>query len=377
QAKSMKRSEVVASSKAFFDRVRAEEDKKVAVALEKLGVDWTGGAGAGAPGQVQMTLATVGGDAKVAAGNAVKVRGTVKNVGGSPVYRTRAVLKSDNLLFDENEMVFGKLAPGASKSFELTVKVPKNSLTRTDIIHADVMAQGPVKASSADLMLNIDGKARPQFAYTYQTIDDVSGNKDGLVQRGERVHLLMKVKNIGHGAALKTEAILRNGQGQEGILISAGRFDGKELAVGATKPFSFVYEVSPDFKGEDFQLELMVGDTILGESVTDKIKIKVAPGPVAVQPDSAVVTVAKGEALLREAPVDGALVIGRAAKGISFKATGKAGPFTRVEIEPNRFAFVNTTEVHGGGSVQGSFKPEWHVTPPVLTVSAPTVVNGN
>jgi hypothetical protein len=81
--------------------------------------------------------------------------------------------------------------------------------------------------------------------------------------------------------------------------------------------------------------------------------------------------VAKGEALLREAPVDGALVIGRAAKGLSFKATGKAGPFTRVEIEPNRFAFVNTAEVHGGGSVQGSFKPEWHVTPPVLTVVAP------
>jgi carboxyl-terminal processing protease len=377
QAKSMKRSEVVASSKAFFDRVRAEEDKKVAQAIEKLGVDWSAGPTSGAPGQLQVSLAPLGGDGKVAAGNSVKVRGTVKNVGGSTVYRARAVLKSDNLLFDENEMVFGKLAPGASKTYDLTVKVPKNSLTRTDVIHADVLAQGPVKAGSAELMVNIDGKPRPQFAYTYQTIDDVQGNKDGLVQRGERVRLLMKVKNIGHGASLKTEAILRNGQGQEGILISAGRFDGKELPVGATKPFSFVYEVSPDFKGEDFQLELMVGDTILGESVTDKIKIKVAGGPVAVQPDSEVVTVASGEAMLREAPVDGALVIGRASKGLSFKATGKSGPFTRVEIEPNRFAFVNTADVHGGGTVQGTFKPEWHVTPPVLTVSAPTVVNGN
>jgi len=28
----------------------------------------------------------------------------------------RAVLKSDNPLFDENEMVFGKIAPGASKT---------------------------------------------------------------------------------------------------------------------------------------------------------------------------------------------------------------------------------------------------------------------
>jgi carboxyl-terminal processing protease len=191
------------------------------------------------------------------------------------------------------------------------------------------------------------------------------------------VRLLMKVKNIGHGAALKTEAILRNGQGQEGILISAGRFDGKELPVGATKPFSFVYEVSNDFKGDELQLELMVGDTILGESVTDKIKVKVASSPSAVQPESGVVTVAKGEAVLREAPVDGALVVGRAAKGISFKATGKAGLYTRVELEPNRFGFVSTADVAAGSAASGTFKPEWHVTPPVLTVNAPTVVTSN
>jgi carboxyl-terminal processing protease len=377
QTKSLKRQEMIAQSKAFFEKVRVEEDKKVAAALEKLGVDWSAGPASQPQAQLQVALAPIGGGNKVAAGDSVKVRGTVKNVGSAPVYRARAVLKSDNLLFDENEMVFGKIAPGASKTYDLTVKVPKNSLTRTDIIHADLMAQGPVKASGTEMVLNIDGKQRPQFAYSYQTIDDIQGNKDGQVQPGERVRLLVKVKNIGHGAALKTEAILRNGPGQEGILISAGRFDAKDLAPGAVKPISFVYEVGPDFKGEDFQLELMVGDTILGESVTDKIKVKVAGAPAPVQAESGVVTVSKGEAVLREAPVDGALVVGRAPKGLGFKATGKAGNFTRVELEPNRFGFVSTADVTAGGSVQGTFKPEWHVTPPVLMVKAPTVVNGS
>src|SRR5260370_10511750 len=79
---------------------------------------------------------------------------------------------------------------------------------------------------------------------------------------------------------MRTQAVLRNGAGQQGIMISAGRFDAKELAPGETKTFSFVYEVRPEFRGDDYQLELAVGDTILGESVTDKIKIKVAPaGP--------------------------------------------------------------------------------------------------
>jgi carboxyl-terminal processing protease len=376
QAKSQKRLELVAASKAFFDKTRADEEKKVSAALEKLGVDWSPGPAVAGGGQLQVSLAPVGGDGKVAAGNSARVRGTVKNLGNTTVYRARAVLKSDNMMFDENEMVFGKVPPGGSKTYELTVKVPKNSLTRTDTIRAEVMAQGTIKANPAEMMLNIEGKQRPQFAYTYQTIDDVGGNRDGQVQPGEKVRLLVKVKNIGRGAALKTEAILRNGPGQEGILISAGRFDAKELAPGATKPFSFVYEVGPDFKGEDFQLELMVGDTVLGESVTDKIKVKVAgTGPVA-QADSGTVSVAKPEALLREAPVDGALIVGRAAKGAGFKATGKVGTFTRVEIEPNHPAFVANTDVQVGGSAQGSYKPEWQVTPPLLAIIAPTVVSG-
>ena len=158
-----------------------------------------------------------------------QIRGTVKNVGTTTVYRVRAVLKSDNPLFDENEMVFGKIAPGTSKTYDFTVKAPKSSLTRTDVIRAEMSGQGALTANSPEMTLNIEGKAHPLFAYSYQTIDDVAGNRDGQVQRGERVRTLVKVKNIGQGAALRTEAILRNGSGQEGILISAGRFESKDL----------------------------------------------------------------------------------------------------------------------------------------------------
>ena len=70
------------------------------------------------------------------AGTLAKLRGVVKNVGRAPAYRVRAVLESDNPIFDENEMVFGKIAPGESKSYELAVKVPASSFTRTDEIKA-------------------------------------------------------------------------------------------------------------------------------------------------------------------------------------------------------------------------------------------------
>ena len=381
QAKGVRRHELLAAAKPFLEKVHAAEDKKLSQALEKLGVDWSMAPANAGAAQLELSLDTEKRvEAKVAAGANVKIHGVVKNVGSAVAYRVRASLESDSPVFDENEMVFGRIGPGESKSYDLVVKVPASSFTRTDIVKGTLSSARPVNAAPAEVTLNIEGKARPRFAYTYQTVDDVKGNHDGQVQRGEQVRTLVTVKNIGMGRALHTEAVLRNGTGQEGILISAGRFDAKEMAPGESKTFSFVYEVGPAFKGDEYQLELAVGDTILGESVTDKIKIKVAPGGAPPEVASGTVTVARDNIPLREAAGDGALIVGRAAKGTVFKVTGKvaspAGTFTRVEIEKDRTAFVAMNDVQAGGTAHPEFKPEWQVTPPVLTVSAPSVVTG-
>lgn len=385
QAKTSRRRELVSQSKTFLDHVRADEDKKITQALEKLGVDWSpapANQSAQGPASIELQLARVGGGAKVRAGDVVKIRGTVKNTGTTTVYRVRAVLQSDNGLFDENEMVFGKIAPGGSKTYDLTVHVPKSMLTRTDVIKANVYAQGALKASVAEVSVDIEGKAHPLFAYTYQTIDDLpgAGNRDGLVQRGERVRTLVRIKNIGAGTALRPQAILRNGPGQEGILISAGRFESQDLAPGATWTVSFVYEVGQEYKANEYTLEMAVADRVLGESLTDKFAIKVADAPVAVEPASGTVAVKHAEAVVLESPRADGLVVGRVKKGASFRLTGKAGGFARVELEKERPAFLRLDDVGGGGSVAvaapDAVAPVWQVTPPVLAATAPTVVAG-
>jgi carboxyl-terminal processing protease len=377
QSKSSKRKEMLQQSKAFFDKERIEEDKRLSQALEKLGVDWSAGPSNPPAGEVQVSLSAPGSDGKIAAGSAVKIRGTVKNVGSTPVHRVRALLKSENPYFDENEMVFGKIAPGESKSFDLAVKVAKSMLTRSDVIRASLFAQGALKSNAPELSLQVEGKQRPLFAYNYQTVDDLKGNQDGQVQIGEKVRLLVKVKNIGPGPAIQTEAILRNGAGQEGILISKGRFKTKELAAGATKNFSFEYEVGPEFRGEDYQLELAVIDSILGESVTDKIKIKVARSNLTVAPSTGTLTINRADTPLRESPANDGLLISKVNTGAGFKITGKSGTFFRVELEPGHPAFVAANDVREGGNVKpAGVQPVWQVTPPVLVVNAPSSVTG-
>jgi carboxyl-terminal processing protease len=379
QAKTVRRQDLVAQSKAFLEKARADQDRKLSAALEKLGVDWSNGTSTN--GEIQTSLSLHGGegkvvDGKVQAGQPIKVRGTVKNTGSSTVYRVRAVLRSDNLLFDENEMVFGKIAPGATKTYDLAVKVPKSSLTRTDVIRAEFSGPGKLQATPAEMTLNIEGKPHPLFAYAYQTVDDVAGNRDGRVQKGERVRTIVRVKNIGPGPALHAEAIVRNGAGQEGILISAGRFETKDLAPGATKDFSFVYEVGSDFQGDEYQLELMVADTVLGESISDKIKVKIAPAPLTVTPDDVMITT-KGGVVLRESPAADAMVVGHANPGSVFHGTARVGDFERVEMEPGRAGFIAATDFAKGGTGSPSYTEQWDATPPVLSVTAPTMVSGN
>jgi carboxyl-terminal processing protease len=375
QAKSARRQDLIALSKPFLDKVRAEQDRKLVAALEKLGVDWSS-APTPSDGTVETSLALVGNGGKVAAGQTVKIRGTVKNVGGTTVYRVRAVLRSDNLLFDENEMVFGKLAPGATKTYDLAVKVPRGSPSRTDVIAAEFSGQGKLLANHAEMTLNIEGKPHPLFAYAYQTLDDVAGNRDGRVQKGERVRTLVRVKNIGAGPALRLEAMVRNGAGQEGILISAGRFETKELAPGATRDFSFVYEVGNEFAGDEYQLELTVSDSALGESVSNKIKVKVAAGGTAAPaPFDAALAVERAGASLRESPSPDGLILGNADAGSVFRGTGKAGGYYRIDLEPGRQAFVAAADVARGGNGSPSYRQKWDATPPLLSVSAPTAVS--
>jgi carboxyl-terminal processing protease len=283
QTRSTSRRQMLTGASAFFDRLRAEQDQKIESALQKLGVDWrapgggSGAAGTG-PAVLHATLTVLGKESRVPAGETVRIRGVVRNSSSVTAHRVRVVLASPNLLLDENEMVFGRIGPQESRSFDLSVKIPRSSLTRTDIIRAELAAQGPIQASPAEVTLDIQGKPRPLFAYSYRTVDP-EGNRDGRVQRGEKVRLLVTVKNIGAGPALRTEAVLRNGPAQPGILITDGRFQIENLAPGASRDLAFAYQVGNDVRRDRYRLELEVADGVLGESISDQIEVGLARAP--------------------------------------------------------------------------------------------------
>jgi carboxyl-terminal processing protease len=370
QAKGWKRREVLASSKPFFDKKVAEEDTHVAESLKKLGVDWTP-VGTGAAPTLVGSLTTDRNDNLVDAGETINFKASITNKGPGVAGRVRAQLKGDDFLFEGREFVFGKIKSGETRTFTVPVKVPKDALSRVDPLHLEVFEEhdGKTKLDTDGLTVKLRGVARPVFAYSYQIVDDIKGNGDGLVQRGESVRLHVTVKNIGQGKSNETLAQLRN-LSDEGVYINKGRFNVDNLQPGESKSVDFTFDVRPEYRQDTFKVEMSVYDSVLHEYVTDKLTFPVAQAqPAEAATGNVKVTVDHADVLA--GAIKDATVVGTATRDTVFKLTGMSSGFYRVDLEPGRPGFIAEAAAQRTSSTSGKsgFTPAWQVSPPRLELA--------
>jgi carboxyl-terminal processing protease len=374
QAQSNRRRDLLQGARSFFDRRRAEEQIKVAQALRKLGIDWSASAPDARKPQLQATLQTDRPGNQARAGELIRLRGTVKNVGTTTASQVAGKLKSDDGLFKDRELPIGWLRPGESRGFDLLVKVPRDAYTRVDPLTLTVQGEHGATAPPAQATVKIQGLPRPLFAYGYQVLDTDGGNGNGLIEAGEKIRLLVTVKNQGQGRSYKTQATLKNDSG-DGLLIGKGRFDLNNLQPGEARQVEFTFEVRRGFKGPQVQITLGVYDRVLREMVQDKIKFPLQTEPLVDTRAQGTVRVATPTAEVRGGASAKAPVIGRARAGATFRQTGRFGPFARVELEPGRPGFVLQSELAPGDpaalpAFASLYTPRLQVTPPRIALEA-------
>jgi carboxyl-terminal processing protease len=369
QAHGWKRREVLAGAKPYFDKKVLAENARTVEKLRTMGVDWTP-VGEGVAPSLTASISSDHPNNEVVAGDTVKFKATITNKGPGVAGQVRAQLKGNDFLFDGREFVFGRIKPGETRTWLLPVKVPKDAISRTDPLKVEVFEEHGAKAKVEDAVtLKVKGMPRPLFAYGYQLIDDVKGNGDGLVQRGESVRLHVTVKNIGAGKSNETLAQLRN-LSDEGVYINKGRFNVDNLAPGESKSVDFTFDVKQEYKQDTFKVEMSVYDSVLHEYVTDKLSFPVAnPQPTEAAQGLVRVTADKTE-VLAGAIKDGQSV-GTATKDAVFKLTGASGGYFRVEIEPGRPGFIADSAAQRTNAVgkPGGFTPKWQVSPPILQLA--------
>ena len=312
------------------------------------------------------------------AGEVIHLKASVTNRGATPVGQVRGITHSDDPFLDNREFVIGRLAPGETRSWTVPLKVEKGALPRLDPVKLEIADERGDKAETDGVHVRIDGLPHPRFAYTYQIVDDVKGNGDGLVERGEEVRLHVMVKNVGDGKSFQTQATVSSKSG-EGVDVNKGRFAVDNIAAGEARTVDFTVQIAPDYKGDSMSLQMDVYDQVLHEYVTDKLSFPVVDTAITVEPAQGTVTVTHEGAPIHAGAATESASVGHATKGAAFKLTGRSAGFYRVEVDAGRPGFLAVADARDGGSVTtvgAGFAPTYQVAPPRLVVAdAPLAVS--
>jgi carboxyl-terminal processing protease len=395
-----KRQDEVHAAHDFVEQTRRDELAKISAELGKLGVDW-----ADAPDPAQVASAKdlevkIDSDRpgnEVTAGEKMELRVSVTNNGKQPVYRLRGTTESDDPYFENKELVFGKIAPGQSRSAMVplgfcdvegrevgstkpkdknakrTCTIPMDALARSDGLRVKFDAAGNSEPPPVELRTTIHALERPMFEYSYQIADDRAGNGDGRLQKGEQATMYLTVKNAGKGRSYDTQANIANLSG-DGLFLHAGRFDVSNMSPGDVRKVAFTFDVLPQLAEPEVSLSLSVGDRKLREFVTEKVKIPVE-APMQVTRASGAVKAGAQGAMLLPSPDPGARGFGRLAPGASAPLLGKLGELDKIDLGGGRFAFVSSHDVTAGSAASAAvpFDDVYQHAPPTLEVRAATM----
>ncbi|MBI5517515.1 MAG: PDZ domain-containing protein [Deltaproteobacteria bacterium] len=385
------RREELQDARPLIDRTRAEQVALVARALQPLRINWEEGPDGGAPNlQVETSLSRP--DGVAVPGQPLDLTVRVTNRGTTPVFRLRATTKSDNPLFQNRELVFGRVDPGETRSWTTPLGiceyegyrpgssslpapgtrkvclVPLPSLSRTDGIRLEWSELHNRRPANVDpTRVSVRGLERPVFAYGWQVAEQHragSGNGDGRVQRGEQLAMYLTIRNVGRGRSYSTRANLRNLSG-EGVLLHDARFTIDNLEPGQERRVAFTFDVGQGYRERDVRLEFAIQDEDLREAATQKVRIPIEAAAPAVASASGTLAPV-GPLELRESASPTARVIARAEATALFPITAQSGEWVRLDLGGGRPGWALRSAGGPPHAGRALFAPAMHNSPPMI-----------
>ena len=377
------RRRIVAEIGPLLERVQSEEDTKLEQAMRGLGIDWS--RGDPPPRDTPVRLTAVLNDGRPLGpyrqGDPVQLRLRVRNDGDATLTRLRAVTDSDDPVFDDLEFPFGRLAPGAEATWTVETKVPEHAVRRVDPVKFEFAAEGEPAIDPVEFRIELTDAGHPLFAYGISVADDVSGNGDGRIQRGETVRLVIDVENRGDAPAIEPVAAIRNKSG-ELVFIRSGRAKLGPLDPGRSTTAAFELELKEPYAEPEFTLEFSITDFETRDFVAERIAFPVAEPPEeeprarpgTVQPRTVPLE-------LRETPTESGRVIGRIEASARLSRTHVLPGWVRVAAADGHAGWVREEAVRSGSgepSRTATFvAAPGNVQPRFVEIEAPLAVRGD
>lgn len=256
-----------------LDAQAGSERTAIQKELAKQGIDWSTGPVVKSPSYKMDLTTDLAEGASARAGDMVTMTATITNTGQETFHQLKAISESDNGILSDREFIFGKLAPGETRTWSVTVKLPQDMSSRRDLVSFDLSDANTTYAAGADapsLAMPIESLDRPHFAFAYD-IEDTSG--DGLFQPDEEIKLKLHVYNNGGADSAETLVYLKN-MSRDAIFLEKGRTKLPKIPKNAfeTVEFSFKVKKKPE-SAANYEFELDIYDSTFREFTQKKFQI--------------------------------------------------------------------------------------------------------
>ena len=363
RAPALDRLKQLEESRPFIAERRTSEEGKIQQAIEKLGVNWQ----AGTAGVAHVTAEVK--TPRTTTGDTMQFSITATNAGPATVGRLHAYTTSENPMLDRREFIFGKLGPGEHRTWMVPVRMPKYLPSRRDDVQIH-FAEAQNRAPD-DIRTEVDTVelARPSFAFNWQVLDGPQG--DGMIERGETVHVQVDVKNVGSGKFARTYASVKN-LGDDKVFIKRGLSRLGELKPGETKTATFTIEVRKALEGDKVPLQIEVGDRAVLEIEDEKIDLPVLKTETPVAPVAATFKTTADAPIYAGADVRMPR-LGLAKRGTLLTGKAKVGDFIRVEWTKGRIGYVAASAAtEAAGHSTAKVSELFARVPPTVKISVDT-----
>lgn len=290
----------------------------------------------------------------------------------APISYHRVHLKTRYLLpeLDGIEIAVGKLAPGASKTFDLPLALslghaPHHGRLAFDgFIEQKAITSAPLEVFEFEMV----DPPRPKLAFDYWIVDSpkqskaapkrpkhlkiegveefrVQGDGDGQIDAGEKVLLAFKVKNIGEATAKIPGIVVRN-RSREQALLEEGAASLKELKPGQARFAAIAMTVAEKADPKKpLQLELMVGDRQSGEVVKREVEMplddKDSPSSSWQEAEEPSLFQSTEDLMLRAEPQAQSPVLLEVPAQTVLRSRGQKGTWTALQGEQGRLFWIH------------------------------------